>query len=128
MYSGYGIAFDGKCSWSFGNVFAKNVVVFGVDNSSSSHTDNCKNNCFVLGEGDTFGIHGSFRAPEKSLVLILVKQKQNFASVCTTFVIKVICLLTEKKSINLKLLKKMSTFQLNFVLEKHLIYLTMLRQ
>ena len=76
VYSGYGIAFDGKCSWSFGNGFAKNVVVFGVDNSSSSHTDNCKNSCFVLGEGDTFGIHGSFRAPEKSLVLILVKQSK----------------------------------------------------
>ena len=38
VYSGYGILFDGKGSWSFGNDYAKNVVNFGVDNSSSSYT------------------------------------------------------------------------------------------
>ena len=36
-----------------------NVVIFGVDNSSSSHADNLKNNFLVLGEGDTFCINGS---------------------------------------------------------------------
>ena len=41
--SGYGIAFDRKGSWSFGNDFARNVMIFGVDNNSSSHTDNLKN-------------------------------------------------------------------------------------
>ena len=30
-------------------------VIFDVDNSSSSHTDNCKNNFLVLGEGPTYG-------------------------------------------------------------------------
>ena len=44
MYSGYAIAFDGTGLWIFGNDSAKNVVIFGVDNSSASHTDNCKNN------------------------------------------------------------------------------------
>ena len=29
-YSGYGIAFDGLGSWSFGNGFARNVVIFDV--------------------------------------------------------------------------------------------------
>ena len=28
-----GIAFDGECSWSFGNDFSRNVAIFGVDNS-----------------------------------------------------------------------------------------------
>ena len=28
--------------WSFGNNFARNVVIFGLDNTSSSHTDNKK--------------------------------------------------------------------------------------
>ena len=37
--NGQGIAFDGKGSWSFGNDFARNVINFGVDNSSSYHTD-----------------------------------------------------------------------------------------
>ena len=36
VYSGYGIEFDGKFSWSFCNDSAKNVVSFGVDTSSSS--------------------------------------------------------------------------------------------
>ena len=34
------IVFFGEDSWSFGYEFARNVVIFGVDNSSSSHTDN----------------------------------------------------------------------------------------
>ena len=31
--------------------FLRNVKIFGVDNGSSSHSDNCKNNFLVLGEG-----------------------------------------------------------------------------
>ena len=46
--------------------------MFDVDTSSSSHTDNQKNDFLVLGEGPTFGINRSFGSPEKSLVLILV--------------------------------------------------------
>ena len=47
MYSGYGITFDGAGSWSFGNAFAKNVILFGDDNNSSSHTNNLKNSFFL---------------------------------------------------------------------------------
>ena len=39
-YNGWEIAFYGG-SWSFGNDVSRNVVIFGVDNSSSS-TDNQK--------------------------------------------------------------------------------------
>ena len=39
-YNGREIAFDGKCLWSFGSAFARNVEILGVDNSLSSHTDN----------------------------------------------------------------------------------------
>ena len=42
VYSGYGIAFDGEGKWSFGNGFARNFIIFGIDNSSSSHTDKKK--------------------------------------------------------------------------------------
>ena len=52
--------------------------MLGVDNSSSSHTDNLKNDFLILGKGDTFGINGRFGTPEKNLVLILVKERQNF--------------------------------------------------
>ena len=30
VYIGYGIAFDGRCEWSFGNDTTKNVVIFGL--------------------------------------------------------------------------------------------------
>ena len=56
--SGRGIAFDGEGEWSFGNDYTRNVLIFGVYNSSSSHTDNPKNNFLVLGEEQTFGING----------------------------------------------------------------------
>ena len=47
------------------NGSARNVIMFDVDNSSSSHTDNQKNEFLVLGEGPTFGINRSFGSPEK---------------------------------------------------------------
>ena len=34
VYSGYRIAFDSGGSWSFDNDFARNFIIFGVDNSS----------------------------------------------------------------------------------------------
>ena len=44
LYSGYGIVFDGKGEWNFDNDYARNVIIFGIDNTSSSHADNLKNN------------------------------------------------------------------------------------
>ena len=64
-YNGRGIAFDGEGSWSFGNDFARNVLIFGIDNNSSSHTDNQKNNLLVLGERPIDGINESTGAAKK---------------------------------------------------------------
>ena len=64
-YNGRGIAFDGEGSWSFGNDFARNVSIFGIDNNSSSHTDNQKNNLLVLGERPIDGINESTGAAKK---------------------------------------------------------------
>ena len=66
-YSGYSVAFDGAGLWNVGNDFARNVVTFSADNSSSSHTDNRKNNFFVLSEGPTSDINCSFGSPEKKV-------------------------------------------------------------
>ena len=49
----------------------------------------------------------------KILVLILVYQRQNFAWLCNAIMIIVICILTEKQSISLKQIIKISTFQHN---------------
>ena len=65
VYSGYRIAFGGKGEWNFGNDTARNVIIFGADNSSSCHTG--KNNFLILGEGPTFGINGSFGGSEKKI-------------------------------------------------------------
>ena len=65
VHSVYGITFDIIGFWSFDNDNARNVLIFGVDNSSSSHADNRKNNFLVLGAGPTSGINGSFGSPEK---------------------------------------------------------------
>ena len=78
VYSRYGITFDSGGSWIFDNDFARNVIIFSVDNGLSSHSDNCKNNFLILSEGPTFGINGTFGSPEKSLTLVLVKGTQNF--------------------------------------------------
>ena len=74
LLNGQGIAFDGEGSWSFSNNFARNVVIFGVDNCSPSNTDNQKLNFLVIGEGLTKGINRSTDSVEKKLVLTLVKQ------------------------------------------------------
>ena len=58
--------FEGAVSWSFSNEFARNVVFFGVDNSSSSHTDNHKNNFLVLGVGPTDDINDTFGTAKKN--------------------------------------------------------------
>ena len=71
IYNGWEIAFDGEGSWSFDNDFARNIVIFGFDNSSSCHTDNRT-------DGLLDGINDSTGAAEKKLVLTLVKQIQNF--------------------------------------------------
>ena len=58
VYSGYGITFDSAGSWSF----AGNVIIFGVDNSSSTHSDNHKNNFLILAESQTYGIKDTMKA------------------------------------------------------------------
>ena len=43
MYSGYGIGFDRRGSFSFpGGRFGQNVIIFGADMNSSIHIDNKK--------------------------------------------------------------------------------------
>ena len=58
-YNGRGIAFDGEGSWRLVIDFARNVVIFGGDSSSSSHTDYRKNNFLILGEGPTQAVSDS---------------------------------------------------------------------
>ena len=56
-YSGYGIGFDRKGSYSVGNEIGRNVIIFGVDVSSYPHIDNKKKdilNILILSKGPTY--------------------------------------------------------------------------
>ena len=53
-------------SLSFDNDFARNVIIFGADHSSS-HSDNRKINFLILDEVSAHGINGSFGSPEKKV-------------------------------------------------------------
>ena len=60
-------------------------MIFGVDNSSSSHPQNFKNNFLVLDEKDNFAINGSLDPQEKELsnahnnyLLFIEKKYVNF--------------------------------------------------
>ena len=75
FYNHQGITFDGGSLWSFGDSFAKNIEIFGVDDSTSSHTCNKKINFFVLDEGPIDGINDSTGAAGKKKNFIKAKTK-----------------------------------------------------
>ena len=53
-YSGYGIGFDRRGSFSFpGGGFGQNGVIFGADMSSSPYIDNKGKDILILGVGPT---------------------------------------------------------------------------
>ena len=62
-YSGYGIGFYRRSSSSFSRAgFNQNVLIFGVDMSSSAHIDNKKKDILVLGKGPTQGLEHTLTA------------------------------------------------------------------
>ena len=61
-YSGYGIGFDRKASFSNGNEIGKNVIIFGVDMISSTKIDNREKDILILGKGPTQGLEDTLSA------------------------------------------------------------------
>ena len=76
-YSGYGIGFDRETSFSFGNDFGKNVIILGVDMSSSTKVDNRKKDILILGRGPTQGLESTLSA-EKMYSINFTKKNTNF--------------------------------------------------
>ena len=73
-YSGYGIGFDRKSSFSFpGGGFGQNVIIFGVDMSSSSHVDNKNKDILILGKGPTQGLKHTLAAEKMYSINFTVK-------------------------------------------------------
>ena len=61
-YSGYGIGFDRKEFFSPGNEIGRNVIIFGVDMSSSPHIDNKKKYILILGKDPILGLEPTLTA------------------------------------------------------------------
>ena len=76
-YSGYGIRFDRKSSFSFpAGRFSQNVIIFGVDISSSAHVDNKKNDILILGKGLTQWLEHTLTAEKMYLINFIVTRKK----------------------------------------------------
>ena len=77
-YSGYGIGFDRKSSFSFpSGGFGQNVLIFGADMSFSAHIDNKKKDILVLGNGATQGLEHTLTA-EKMYSINFTATKKKF--------------------------------------------------
>ena len=78
-YEGYGIAFDGESSFSFGNrIDAKNVIIFGVNTSNSSHSTNKTQNIYALGKYFVQGINNTTIYAEKIYKANFTEQSKKF--------------------------------------------------
>ena len=76
-YSDYGIGFDRHGSFSFpGTGSGENLMIFGVDMSTSTNIDSRKKNILILGKGPTQGLEHTLSA-EKMYSIIFTEKKQN---------------------------------------------------
>ena len=80
-YSGYGIGFDRGGIYSVGNGFGRNVIIFGIDLSSSVHVDNKEKDILIFGKDPTQGLgEHSLTAEKMYLVNFLDHIKKYFIS------------------------------------------------
>ena len=76
-YEGYEICFDGESSFSFGDrIGAKNVIIFGVNTSNSSHSIN--KTIYVLGKDFVQGINNTTIYAEKIYKTNFTEQSEKF--------------------------------------------------
>ena len=76
-YSGYGIGFDRRSSFSFpSGRFGQNVLIFGADMSYSIHIDNKKKDILVLGRGPTQRLESTLTAGKMYPINCTVTKKK----------------------------------------------------
>ena len=77
-YSGFGILFDRHGSFSFSGIgLGRNVIIFGVDMSSSTKIDNRKKDILILGKGSTQGLKHTLSA-EKMYSINFTEHNKKF--------------------------------------------------
>ena len=80
-YKGYGVCFDEGGTFSMGNINnGRNVLIFGVDESSLVHSNNKPNNIYVMGDGIVQAINDTTLYTEKTY-------SQNFTQPSKKFVL-----------------------------------------
>ena len=78
-YSGYGIGFDRGGSVSFPGVgFSSNVIIFGVDMSSSVHVDYKGKDILILGKSPTQGLGEHSLTAEKMYSIDFTEHSKKF--------------------------------------------------
>ena len=77
-YSGYGIGFDRKGEFSFGNGFGKNCIILGEDMSSSVHAINKTKNILVLGKDLVQRLDNTIIYAEKLYSINFTKNNKKF--------------------------------------------------
>ena len=76
-YSGYGIGFGRRSSFSFpSSGFGQNILIFGADMSSSAHIDNKKKDILVLGKGPTQGLEHTLTVQKVYSINFTVTKKE----------------------------------------------------
>ena len=76
-YSGYGIRFDRHGSFLFhGTGLGRNIIIFGVDMSSSTKIDSRKKDMLILGNAPTQGLEHSLSAEKMYLIKFTVTGKK----------------------------------------------------
>ena len=76
-YSGYGLGFDRKRSHSIVEEIGRNVIIFGVDVTSSRHIDNKKKDILIFGKCSTQGSEYTLTA-EKLYSINFTKENTRF--------------------------------------------------
>ena len=80
-FSGYGIGFDRRGSFSFPGIgLRQNVIIFGVDMSSSRKIDNRKKDILILGKGPTQELEHKLSAQKMYSINFTVTEKKFFLS------------------------------------------------
>ena len=72
-FSWHGIGFDRRGTFSVPGEFDRNVIIFGVDMSSSAHIYNKGKDILILGEGPTQVLDDAALTTEKSIRSFLLR-------------------------------------------------------
>ena len=78
-YSGYGIGFDSRSVFSVPKFdWGKNVIIFGVDMSSSVHANNKNKNILILGKKQTKGSDNTSLTTEAGYSISFSRSEREF--------------------------------------------------